>query len=48
VEGVGEQRTKAIPIPTSMPLENKRRHIHDPVLLLLKMEGVRFKYSVIF
>jgi hypothetical protein len=24
-----------------MPLESKRRHIHDPVLLSLKMEGIR-------
>jgi hypothetical protein len=30
------------PIPTSMPLESKRRHIHDPVLLSLKMEGICF------
>jgi hypothetical protein len=44
VEGVGEQRTKAIPIPTWMPLESKRRHIHDPVLLSLKMEGIRLLF----
>jgi hypothetical protein len=44
VEGVGEQRTNAIPIPTSMPLESKRRHIYDPVLLSLKMEGIRLLF----
>jgi hypothetical protein len=27
-----------------MPLESKRRHIHDPVLLSLKMECIRLLY----
>jgi hypothetical protein len=33
------------PIPTLMPLESKIRHIHDPVLLLLKMEGIRLLFA---